>query len=95
MDVMNFIKPELLILVPVLYVIGYGIKKSNIADKNIPIILGIVAILLSTMWVISGGEINSWQDFMYALFVSITQGILIAGGSVYINQLYVQSKRDK
>lgn len=33
MDVMNFIKPELLILVPVLYTIGLGIKKSNVTDK--------------------------------------------------------------
>ena len=44
MDVMNFIKPELLILVPVLYTVGLGIKKSKVSDNYIPLILGIVSI---------------------------------------------------
>ena len=29
----DFIKPELLILVPVLYLLGVGIKKSGVNDK--------------------------------------------------------------
>ena len=34
MDFLEYIKPELLILVPVLYVIGMAIKKTSlIADK--------------------------------------------------------------
>ena len=75
MDVMNFIKPELLILVPVLYTIGLGIKKSNVQDKYIPLILGVVSIFLSTLWVISTSDIKNWQDVVYAVFISITQGI--------------------
>lgn len=93
MDVMNFIKPELLILVPVLYTIGLGVKKSNVTDKYIPLILGVVSIFLSTLWVISTSDINNWQDAVYAVFISITQGILTAGASVYVNQLYIQSKK--
>lgn len=95
MDVMNFIKPELLILVPVLYTIGLGIKKSNVTDKYIPLILGVVSIFLSTMWVISTSDIKNWQDAGYAVFISITQGILTAGASVYVNQLYIQSKKNE
>ena len=95
MDVMNFIKPELLILVPVLYTIGLGIKKSNVTDKYIPLILGVVSIFLSTLWVISTSNIKNWQDAVYAIFISITQGILTAGASVYVNQLYIQSKKDE
>ena len=95
MDVMNFIKPELLILVPVLYTIGLGIKKSNVQDKYIPFILGVVSIFLSTLWVISTSDIKNWQDVVYAIFISITQGILAAGASVYVNQLYIQSKKDE
>ena len=38
MDFLEYIKPELLILVPVLYVIGMAIKKTAlIADKLIPL----------------------------------------------------------
>lgn len=92
---MNFIKPELLILVPVLYTIGLGIKKSNVTDKHIPLILGVISIFLSTLWVISTSDIKNWQDAVYAVFISITQGILTAGASVYVNQLYIQSKKDE
>lgn len=95
MDIMNFIKPELLILVPVLYIVGLGIKKSNVQDKYIPLILGVVSIFLSTLWVISTSDIKNWQDAVYAVFISITQGILTAGASVYVNQLYIQSKKDE
>ena len=95
MDVMSFIKPELLILVPVLYIVGLGIKKSNVQDKYIPLVLGVVSIFLSTLWVISTSDIKNWQDAVYAVFISITQGILTAGASVYVNQLYVQSKKNE
>ena len=92
-DVFNFIKPELLILIPVLYFIGLGIKKSSIPNKNIPLLLGIISIFLSTLWVFSTSEINNWQDVTNAVFVSITQGILTAGTTVYANQLYIQFKK--
>lgn len=95
MDVMNFIKPELLILVPVLYTIGLGIKKSNVPNNYIPLILGIVSIFLSTLWVISTSDIKNWQDATHAILISITQGIFTAGASVYVNQLYIQSKKDE
>ena len=48
----EFIKPELLILIPVLYLIGVGIKKSEIKDKFIPLMLSIVAIILSGLYVL-------------------------------------------
>ena len=95
MEVLNYIKPELLVLIPVLYVVGLGIKKSRIPDKYIPLILGIVSISLSGMWIFSTSDFVDWQDVLYALFTSITQGTLTAGASVYVNQLYIQSKKDE
>ena len=44
--VKEFVKPELLVLVPVLYLIGVGIKNAAIKDKFIPFILGITSIVL-------------------------------------------------
>lgn len=93
MDIMDFIKPELLILIPVLYTIGLGIKKSTVSDNYIPIILGAISVFLCTLWVISTSDIKNWQDALYAVFVSITQGILVAGASVYVNQVYIQFKK--
>lgn len=93
MELKEFIKPELLILIPVLYVVGIGLKKSKLSDTLIPMILGGIAIVLSAAWVIATSDISTLKDVAYALFISVTQGILSAGGSVYVNQLYVQSKK--
>ena len=93
MDLKEFIKPELLILIPVLYVVGIGLKKSKLSDTLIPLILGGIAIVLSAAWVIATSNISTLRDIAYALFISVTQGILSAGASVYVNQLYVQSKK--
>jgi len=93
MNLEEFIKPELLILIPVLYVVGMGIKKSKISDTHIPLLLGGLSIVLSAAWVIATSNISTVKDVAYALFVSVTQGILSAGASVYFNQLYVQSQK--
>ena len=93
MDLKELIKPELLILIPVLYVVGIGLKKSKLSDTLIPLILGGIAIVLSAAWVIATSDISTLRDIAYALFISVTQGILSAGASVYVNQLYVQSKK--
>ena len=93
MELKEFIKPELLILIPVLYVVGIGLKKSKLSDTLIPLILGGIAIVLSATWVIATSDISTLKDVAYALFISVTQGILSAGASVYVNQLYVQSKK--
>ena len=93
MELKEFIKPELLILIPVLYVVGIGLKKSKLSDTLIPLILGGIAIVLSAAWVIATSDISTLKDVAYALFISVTQGVLSAGASVYVNQLYVQSKK--
>lgn len=93
MEYVEFIKPEFLIIIPVLYIIGRGIKKSNISDKLIPAVLGIISIILSGTWVLATSDISTLTDVASALFVSVTQGILSAGASVYFNQLYIQSKK--
>ncbi len=93
MELKEFIKPELLILIPVLYVVGIGLKKSKLSNTLIPLVLGGIAIVLSAAWVIATSDISTLKDVAYALFISVTQGILSAGASVYVNQLYVQSKK--
>lgn len=95
MNVNDYLKPELLILVPVMYLIGMGSKKSAlIADKYIPVILGIVGVLISGVWVLATSPLGSFQEVCMAVFTAVTQGILAAGASVYINQIAKQSKKD-
>ena len=95
MDYQNYIKTELLILVPVLYFFGIGLKKSKLSDKWIPVILGLSAVVLSAIWVIANGNICSFKEAISAIFTAVTQGILVAGASVYTNQLYVQAKKEE
>lgn len=94
MNYQDYIKTELLILVPVLYFIGMGLKKSNLPDKWIPAVLGATAVVLSSIWVIATGNVDNVTKAASALFTAVTQGVLLAGASVYANQLYVQAKKE-
>lgn len=79
----EYIQPELLILIPVLYLVGYALKKTTIiSDKFIPVILGVVGTVLAVCYGLTAGQFN--------LFAAITQGILCAGASTYANQIYKQ-----
>lgn len=95
MNYQDYIKTELLILIPVLYFIGIGLKKSKLPDKWIPIVLGVSAVVLSAVWVIATSNINGLQEIASAIFTAVTQGVLVAGASVYANQLYIQAKKEE
>lgn len=95
MNYQDYIKTELLILVPVLYFIGIGLKKSKLPDKWIPIVLGVSAVILSAIWVIATADISGLQETASAIFTAVTQGVLVAGASVYANQLYIQAKKEE
>lgn len=87
----DYIQPELLILIPVLYLIGESLKKSKIIpSKYIPIYLGIIGIILSLLYMIS-----EYESSIKMIFTAVTQGILCAGASVYANQIYKQIGKDK
>ena len=95
MDYQQFVRAELLILIPVLYLIGVAIKKSNIRDNLIPVILGVCGILLSGLYLFTVTPLNGSVDVATLLFSAITQGILCAGASVYANQIYKQAKEQE
>ena len=93
--VMQYVKPELLILIPVLYFIGIGLKKVELPNKFIPMLLGVAGILLSVLYIFSTSDISSLKDITGLIFASFTQGILTAGCSVYINQLIKQYNKSE
>lgn len=95
MSVLDYVKPELLVLIPVLFFVGLGIKKSEAPDKLIPLILGVAGILLSVLYVLGTSEINTYQQIAIAVFTAVTQGILTAGCSVYFNELQKQRHREE
>lgn len=91
----EFVKPELIVLIPVLYLLGMALKKSQTADKHIPWILGAVSVFLCFLFIMATSVMNGWQEVLMAIFSGLTQGILCAGASVYANQLIKQYSKDE
>jgi len=92
LDLNNFIKPELLVFVPVLIIIGNFLKASFVGDKHIPLILGGVSVVFSCVYIL----VMSGENVAHALITGFVQGILCAGVAVYGNQIFKQyTKKDK
>lgn len=86
------IKPELLILIPVLYLFGMALKQSAVfPDKYIPLLIGCASVLLTSLYVFATTNMPDVQTVCMGTFCSITQGVLCAGASVYVNQLIKQT----
>lgn len=92
MNIMDYIAPELLLVVPVLWVFGKLLKEAAfVRDKYIPLILGGVGIVLSVCYVAGSGAAVTAAG----IFTAVTQGILCAGVAVYGHQLVKQAgKKD-
>ena len=91
----EFIKPELLVLVPVLYLIGMALKASIVSDKLIPWILGSIGVVLSFVWLLATSFPANAESVFLLIFTGIVQGVLVAGASVFINQLIKQSGKSE
>ena len=79
-DVLRFIVDEALILVPVLYIIGSLLKAiPGLSNWLIPWILLVLGVLCCFF-------------YLGFSFESLFQGILVAGTTVYCNQLFQQTR---
>lgn len=82
MEILDYIVKEVYILIPVLYIIGMFLKKvPKLKDWSIP-------------WILLGlGVLGGF--FLAGLSIhGLIQGILVAGASVFANQLYKQTKEN-
>ena len=77
---LNYIVEDGLILIPVLYVIGYIIKQTNIlSNRWIPLVLLVIGIMFS-IFLLNDPIVDR-----------VIQGILIAGVTVFIDQVKKQN----
>ena len=94
--ILNYVKPELVVLAVVPYFVGLALKKAQaVKDKLIPLILGLVGILLALIWVLATSELDGVQQIMLAVFTAIVQGVLVAGLSTYANQIVKQASKEE
>lgn len=93
-QIMNYVKPELIVVAVVLYFIGMALKNTEaVPDKYIPLILGGIGIMLCAIWVLATCPLDSGQNIAMAVFTAIIQGILVAGLSTYVNQIIKQVQK--
>lgn len=71
------------------------IRIGNTKDKYIPLILGGVSIVLCAIWVLATSEVCTGQQAAMAVFTAVTQGILVAGLSNYVNQIIKQTQKSE
>ena len=90
-EIINYVKPELLIVSVVLYFLGLGMKHAQIIkDKYIPIFLGVAGIIICAIYVFASCSCRGAKEIAMAIFTAVTQGILVAGLSTYVNQVFKQ-----
>ena len=93
-QIMNYVKPDLIVVAIVLYFIGIWLKYSKtIKDKYIPLILGLTGIILCAIWIVATSPLSTMQEIAMAMFTAIVQGILVAGLSTYVNQIVKQANK--
>ena len=91
-QIMNYVKPELIVVAAVLYFVGTGLKKAQaVPDKYIPLILGAIGIVVCAVWVAATCPLDTGRDIAMAIFTAIVQGTLVAGLSTYVNQIIKQA----
>ena len=95
-QITNYVKPELIVVAIALYFVGMALKQAQtVKDKYIPLILGGISIAICAMYVFATSSCSTPQDIVMAIFTAITQGILIAGLSTYVNQIVKQANKDE
>ena len=85
----EYINPELLILVPCLYIMGMMMKDIDIIkNKYIPLILTCISLVLTSLYVLGVGGLSAVN-----LFTAIVQSILCVACAVYADQLKKQFRK--
>lgn len=91
MELTEYLRGELFVLVPVLYVLGVALKRSPIKDWLIPYLLCGAGSLLSFAYLAGQGA----EGWLTLVFSAVTQGVLCAACSVYAKNLLKQAKKGK
>ena len=91
----ELIRPELLVLIPVLVFLKLGLKKSAVfEDRWIPASVGAAGVVLALAYLFAAQPVSTGQEIAMLIFAGVTQGILCAGCSLFAEKLITRSKKD-
>lgn len=71
-NLLGSLQPELAILIPVCWGVGYVVKSSKIKNKYIPLILSIFSVVMAGLYTFA---VHGATDVLMSIFLSIAQGI--------------------
>jgi hypothetical protein len=92
--VLSYIKPEFMVIVCALYVLGRILKQfPKIPNRWIPLILSGFGIFFAGVHI--AAVIDTYQNFHQAVFDCLIQGILCSGMAVYAYELVKQMTNRK
>lgn len=94
----EYIKSELLVIVPVLYVIAKLLDASKLSNRLIPGILMAISLLLAGIYTFGTVDTSSIHKFLLALFSTLIQGVLLSGSAIFsgiLTQLLTSPKDEK
>lgn len=87
-NLIQYIKPELLIVSVLLYGLGAILKKTKLKDNFIPLILGGTGVISASVY------LSIMEGFTFAsIGIGIVQGLLCAACSTYVNQIIKQMQK--
>lgn len=85
LNVLKYMKPELLIVSLILYFIGITLIHSKLlSNRNFPKTVFYLGISISITYVILSSEIISWIGLISALIISFIQGVICGIIPVFI-----------
>lgn len=96
-SIKEYISPELVYMIPILIVIGSGLKKSaRVSDTLIPLILSCLGIPIAlVVSLASKYEPMSTYQIVVWLLMGIGQGIFLGAASVGVHQFFKQHSEYK
>lgn len=94
--IMDYIQPELLVLVPFLYILGMFAKEAAFFPDNlIPPFLAGAGAGVAVVWVLASTVPVGVAAVALAIVTALVQGVLCAGAAVWADQTYKQQKKAK
>ena len=91
----QYVRSELLVVVPVLYVIAKMLNSSNVPNTKIPPILLVISIVLAGLYTFAVMPVDSLHKVLMATFSTLIQGILLSGSAVFSGILGQMMKMKK
>lgn len=89
MTFQDFVKPELLLLIPILMGIASQLKAMpKVPDYIIPVVIDVLGVLLAGLYVAATGTA---EGLLMGMFTGATQGLLCALSAIGLHQTVKQT----